>query len=240
MRHKPAGLLCEKTPQNIHLVRRFLADFPGGHFLHIVRHPAWVYRSQRRRGRPPYVARSVWLVDTAAAWAVRDHPRVHTIRYEDLVADPFVEVSQFIGRLGWDIAPGKLERHYAGNVYRAARRSLDSWTVRGYGTISNANRRALSNEDRRAFAYMQSGSVSDGYASRFALPTIDGRSLLEAFGYAADDPPMGSPSPAPTGAARRDLASLRFLFGKWRRDFRRRDARLADLPAYLRPTSLVA
>ena len=35
-----------------------------------------------------YCAAATWLVDVAAAGSLRDPPRLHTLRYEELVQDP--------------------------------------------------------------------------------------------------------------------------------------------------------
>ena len=99
-RRKQLRIFFEKTPENVHAARHFLAAFPDGIFVHIVRHPYHVYRSLRRRGFGSYLAAAAWLVDVAAAYALRDHPRALTIRYEDLVRDPEAAVRSLISALG--------------------------------------------------------------------------------------------------------------------------------------------
>ncbi|MEM7230910.1 MAG: sulfotransferase, partial [Planctomycetota bacterium] len=85
LRGKDCRLFFEKSPQNIHCVREFLESFPDSYFVHLVRDPLYVFRSLLKRGFPPYVTMATWLIDEAQAFGVRDHERVISLRYEDLV-----------------------------------------------------------------------------------------------------------------------------------------------------------
>ena len=108
-RRKQLRIFFEKTPENVHAARSFLGAFPEGIFVHIVRHPFHVYRSLRRRGFGSYLAAAAWLVDVAAAYALREHPRALTIRYEDLVQDPEAAVRRLLFQIGG--APSDERRH---------------------------------------------------------------------------------------------------------------------------------
>ncbi len=80
---------AEKTPKNVLFARRAL-DYlgPGARFIHIVRDGRDVVTSRHRRAPDRYwVSPQRWIRDVAAGRALETHPRVVTVRYEDLVHD---------------------------------------------------------------------------------------------------------------------------------------------------------
>lgn len=80
---------CEKSPRNVHSFSR-LVDLFGGrvHLLHIVRDGRDVVCSYHPDDpRHPWIAPERWIEDTRAGLAQAHLPQVHTVRYEDLVAD---------------------------------------------------------------------------------------------------------------------------------------------------------
>ncbi len=235
-RGKAATLFFEKTPENIHSAAAFLETFPQSVFVHIVRDPLHVYRSLRRRGFGFYLAASTWLIDVSAAWALREHPRFLTVRYEDLVDDTQAEIQRLLERLGHSAAHLDIASLYSENTYRAERPRLDSWRYSAYGTMGDANEAAVSDEDRAAAAFMAGLSVNPAYAARFDLPIVRLRDLAEHYGY--EVPPQGSPASWASLASTsgRDWRSLRRLGVKWTNDFLRGYSSIGNAAAYLRPT----
>ena len=79
----------EKTPKNILFAARALEYLgPGARFIHIVRDGRDVVTSRHRRAPDRYwVAPERWVMDVEAGRALESHPRVITVRYEDLVMD---------------------------------------------------------------------------------------------------------------------------------------------------------
>ncbi len=78
---------AEKTPGNIYSFRAFLDRFTNGRVVYMVRDPRDQIYSLLRRGYDFRDALSIWLVDTAVCELLRDVPRAHAIKYEDLVKD---------------------------------------------------------------------------------------------------------------------------------------------------------
>jgi len=91
---------AEKTPSNAFTLHHFLDTFPGGYVIHIVRHPLDAIASLTNRGMSEYNAVAVYLLNTAMALELINHPRVITIKYEDLVIDPESTIEQMCSYLG--------------------------------------------------------------------------------------------------------------------------------------------
>lgn len=235
-RGKSATLFFEKTPENIHGAAAFLDAFPQSVFVHIVRDPLHVYRSLRRRGFGFYLAASTWLVDVSAAWALRDHPRFMTVRYEDLVGDTPAEIERLLSRLGHSLAGLDVAQLYRDNIYRAERRRLDTWRYSGYGAMGNANESESSDEDQAALAFMAGLSTNSAYAAHFELPVVTLRELAQHYGYEMPSPggPQAWSALAPRSG--RDARSLLRLAVKWANDFVRGGASFGNAAGYMRPT----
>lgn len=225
-RGKHARLFFDKTPENIHCADVFLDTFPDACFLHIVRAPLPVYRSLRRRGFPPYQAACSWLIDVAAAWALRDHPRFYSLRYEDLVRDPDAVIGAFLRHIGHVPPERPLKALYAANRYRRGIRRVASWGVSGYGEIRDPGTGAGAPE---AIPEALLGlRVDPVYARRFGLPGVSLAELAGHFGYPGY-------AARPSRPVRRDPRSLAVLARKWGKDFVHGLNHLSDLPVYLRP-----
>lgn len=79
----------EKTPKNVHYAKRAL-DYlgPGARFIHIVRDGRDVVTSRHRRAPDRYwVSPERWIRDVSAGRDLQGHPRVTTVRYEDLMSE---------------------------------------------------------------------------------------------------------------------------------------------------------
>ena len=198
--------------------------------MHIVRHPYHVYRSLRRRGFGSYLAAAAWLVDVAAAYALRDHPRALTIRYEDLVRDPEAAVRSLISALGETPPDESILKRYRQNTYRAATKRPKFWTYRRYGKTGNANQSLAEEDGANLNARMRSLVIAPAYAQRFDLPSVSLEKLAVHYGY-----DLECREHAPKHIFRRDVGSLRRLALKWSKDASFGLARPADLPVYLRP-----
>lgn len=230
VRCKKLRIFFEKTPENVHAARYFLAAFPEGVFVHVVRSPHHVYRSLRRRGFGSYLAAATWLVDVAAAYALRDHPRALTIRYEDLVHDPEAVARSLLSDIGETPPDESILQRYRQNTYRAGTTRLKSWTYSGYGKVGNANRSLVGEEGSDLDSTMRPLAIAPAYAQRFNLPPISLKTLALHYGY-----DLEYPEPQPRRAPGRDVRSLRRLTLKWLKDASFGLAGPADLPVYLRP-----
>lgn len=224
----------EKTPQNIHTAKWFLEYFPESFFLHIVRNPIFVYKSLRKRGFPPYIAAATWLIDLSAAYKLRDHPRLYTIRYEDFVSNPFAVVCKFIlDILGEKLSENKLKELYDNNHYRRlVSRKIKTWSISKYGKLGNANKNvSLNKEDGIMAKWMLRSNISDGYARSFGLPKTSYRELIDYYGYNLDDLVNLNTN----SFFSIDSLSRRRLLRKWWQDFRYAQASVSDLVSYLNP-----
>jgi len=77
---------CEKTPRNIHHLENILGYWPDAFFLNIIRDPRDVLTSKHQNKPGEYwVSLDRWVRDVNKGLEYQDHPRVITIRYEDLV-----------------------------------------------------------------------------------------------------------------------------------------------------------
>lgn len=111
--------LVEKTPNHVFMWRRIVACWPDARFIFLLRDPAAVCASWHR-------VRSHWSDAEAiestrkyvtALEQARRHLTGHTVRYEDLTADPERELRGVCAYLGVPWEPAMLE-------YGAARRVL--------------------------------------------------------------------------------------------------------------------
>ncbi len=234
-RGKSARLFFEKTPENLHTAALFLETFPDSVFLHIVRDPLYVFRSLRRsRALPFSIAAATWLIDVAAAYALRDHPRFYTIHYEDLAQDAEAALSSFLSTVGEKLPETCLKDLYEANVYRPQARRNPRWG-QAYGTMGNANEGEMDAEVERAARYMTGLRIGRRYARLFGLPEVSYGEVAQHYGYTLDAKSGRGETPEPTV----DLASRLHMFKKWAKDVLTRSAEIHSLPAYLTPVERI-
>lgn len=230
LRNRDVTFAFEKTPQNIHAADLFLAEFSDSYFIHIVRDPAFVIRSLRRRGFSPYMALATWLIDVAVAYELRNHPRFISIRYEDLVAAPYRSVSDLMSRIGGTVDPDDLEAQFRTNRYRRLfSKKLETWSVKGYGAVQSANN-DVDDESAWLAGALATSRVNPKYAEHFGIATVSGRELIEHYGYSVIACKRSLKPPSCSEVRKR-------LLEKWWKDFRAGDAGVSDLKAYLQPVT---
>jgi Sulfotransferase family len=83
---------------------RILADFPGGHVVHIVRNPYSAYSETRQRPFPQSLQRYVisynFLHHMALIFANRYPDRFHILHYEDILRDPKGQFTGLCKKIG--------------------------------------------------------------------------------------------------------------------------------------------
>lgn len=123
---------CEQTPRNIFYAQALLRMYPRARIVHIVRDPRAVMASQKKRWQRrrlatdrtalpvyaalrtwvnyhPYTMANLWLRASREARRMAAHPRVTTIRFEDLLRDPESTVRALCASLRLDYEPRMLE-----------------------------------------------------------------------------------------------------------------------------------
>jgi hypothetical protein len=117
------SVACDQTPRNVYFAPLLLERFPDAHIVHMVRDPRDVLLSQKNRWRRrrlsarqgsipllrslttwanyhPITVGLLWNSGVAAARRSEGHPRLHTVRFETLVADPEGTIRDLCGHLG--------------------------------------------------------------------------------------------------------------------------------------------
>ncbi len=86
---KSCNRWCEKTPKNVLFFLKILKHFNNNvKIIHIVRDGRDVVLSRHPRAPDAYwVSPERWVKDVSAGLVLKNHPNVHTVKYEDLVLD---------------------------------------------------------------------------------------------------------------------------------------------------------
>ncbi|AGL14254.1 sulfotransferase [Actinoplanes sp. N902-109] len=104
-------ILVEKTPNLVFQWSRVARSFPDAKFIYLLRHPAAILDSWQRARTTQTgdeAVRSVTKYLTALREA-RNHLPGHTVRYEDLTADPVAEARKLCAFLGVAFEPAMVE-----------------------------------------------------------------------------------------------------------------------------------
>lgn len=123
-------ILAEKTPHNVFMWSRIARVWPDARFLFLLRHPAAILDSWSRarpQQTPQEAADSVGRYLSSLAEARRVLPG-HTVRYEDLTADPAAATRRICAFLGLEWEPAMLE--YGRFDHGAIKAGLGDWTGR--------------------------------------------------------------------------------------------------------------
>jgi len=102
---------AEKTPNNIFTVDRILDAYPDGYFINCIRDGRDVLLSlTERRGTSPYIGIFRWLAATEAGLrANRNHRKVMTVKYEDLILQTEKVLEMVCAFIGEDYDPIMLD-----------------------------------------------------------------------------------------------------------------------------------
>jgi len=182
---------ADKTPRNVRVAARLLTQFPNSRFIHVVRDGRDVACSLRnhpvetiRRGRvvPARNTRRIrevswrWLLDAGAGAALRGHPRVMEVRYEQLVSQPEETLRALCAFIGEAYDPAMADPARSGKDGQRAVPDL------GDGRFAN-NRRAGERVHTASIGRWRRDMTPE---ERKDFHRIAG-SLLIALGYAPDE-----------------------------------------------------
>jgi hypothetical protein len=119
----------EKTPSHIHQIQKLLSLRKGVMILLIVRDGRDVAWSIKEREGDIGNGIERWIKDNGAGEPFWTHPQVHVLRYEDLVSEPELTISNVTAFLGESFEPAMLDYHeepknfYSTSSQRPPRRS---------------------------------------------------------------------------------------------------------------------
>lgn len=239
IRGKNCTFFFEKTPQNIHCADAFLETFSDGYFLHIIRNPLYVYKSLKNRGFPNYLAMHTWLADVSKAYAMRNHPRFITIKYEELVQSPYERVISLLNKMGGDYNSRELEQLYMNNSYRkTVSRKIKSWSINRYGEAGDANKKQIEPEDMEKLFVMRRTRLNKEYGALFGIESVAFNTLARYYGYDLDE--FSGSYPINSRKCEIGYRSAARLFKKFLLDWRYGDASLRKLLIYLKPVEICA
>ena len=191
-RSKPnSGYVFEKTPQNANAIDVFLNANSNNQFVYVLRHPLFVIDSLLRRGWGPYTAAVTWLVNVALYWSFKDHPRMHLIRYEELVENPFETVTDLLKTLcpEHELKADVLEKEYRDNSYRQEHvKRINAWSTGNESIVQNANDKETSEQARDLLNAVLSTRISSIYAQSYRISQLKMTEAMDHFGYASEVP----------------------------------------------------
>ena len=108
LRNQGKSEWAEKTPANNMNIGLFLDSFENARFIHICRNPYDTVASLVNRGKTVFDASANYLINTVNGLEYVDHPRVYTIRYEDIVNETEKSIIKLMHFLGLEFEPGQL------------------------------------------------------------------------------------------------------------------------------------
>jgi hypothetical protein len=168
-------ILVNKTPSDVFILDRIRECWPEARFIFLLRHPAAIVASRHATRPPDSAERNAELVRRYCVAVERARTTLpgHTVRYEDLAADPATETQRLCAFLGVPWEPTMLD--YGEFGHGRYRPGLGDWNEK-----------------------IKSGQVQPPTPPppEVELPEAL-RELAEAWGY----PPAGSPSAAPGAPA---------------------------------------
>jgi hypothetical protein len=225
----PSGVLFEKTPQNINVIKQFL-DFSSEHyFVSIIRHPELVIRSLIKRGFSEYVAASTWLLDVAQVYSNLNHPRLIILRYEELLENPYGIVASLIKRIsGITLKENDIKWQYQQNRYRDIfERRISTWSQQTVGEIG-----ALTEIGGIKYPRIKNMAINERYASYFDVKAVSFETVASAFDFYEDYKVLNvEGNCSPLFGDRVDL------FKKWLSAVKRGEAGLNEIRTFSKPVS---
>jgi hypothetical protein len=106
------SIIADKTPNNVFIVDRLREAWPDARFIYLLRHPGAIARSRAAyKGEQAEDDKNADLIRRycEALEAARETYDGHTVRYEDLTADPERELRAICSFLGIPFEAGMLE-----------------------------------------------------------------------------------------------------------------------------------
>lgn len=231
------GIAIEKTPQNLNSIDQFLAAYPEGYFIYLLRNPLYVYNSMRKRGFGEFQSLFNWLLDVAKFAPYKNHPRVIILHYEALVERPYTLAADTLNTIANEslVSPQHIQAQYAKNTYRqSSSQKLQSWSINDYGNISNANKQKVPLKRKKAFKSALDARISQRYAARYNLLPLSYREALNLTGYGQRVYDLLS-NVSGKKTLRKSYTDQKKFLAKWLRQTKEGNTALKDINIYLNP-----
>ena len=226
------AIMFEKTPENLNTIGEFLNLNENNYFIYIVRNPIYVYKSLLNRGFSTYMAFSAWLIDVAKILKFKNNPRVISIKYEELIQDPYLAIKSIFKIINREfiVTKEEFEHLYANNRYRLlSGNSIQSWSVKEYGIVQNANK-GLNKDIITSFSNFANAKINPKYAKKFNLKNITFIDALNEFGYSNDIKFQEE-----NVTFKREFKDTKRLLHKLYYDFKAGFSSIKDIDCYLNP-----
>lgn len=184
------NIWVEKTPSNLYGMPAFLERYPGGRGIVVLRDGRDVVCSLLKRGFGFARAAAIWVLEAAMTQALSKHPRVHLVRYEDLVADAQGTLQRVMDFLQIEASIEQLLD------FQNSRRAREDATVR-LPSWKNSPQHAISASsvgNWRAelsdfhLVVLDNLRLKPGFSGLEGMAGMSGRELLAAAGYAIAEP----------------------------------------------------
>jgi len=178
---------AEKTPSNCYCIGEFLALYPQGVYIHVVRDGRDVVPSLVKRGLSVPAAVRRWMYDTACGLPYMDHPRCYQVRYEELVADPQACLEGLFAFLGEALPEAATAGGARPEMGGERKSGHASWTLQPGQQISSTasgkwKNGAYAEKDfiEQLFRYTR---LSQTAAKALEMEALNGVELLQRCGY---------------------------------------------------------
>jgi hypothetical protein len=183
-RKRDCSAFAEKTPINVGYIGQFLKAFNDGLFIFVIRDGRAVVSSLKRRGFSLIESAMIWMYQTSLAIPWLDHPRVATVKFEDIVANPFMIGAALASQAKVYASAVDIETLYRSNIYREKLERVATWRAHSYLPDQKAAEWIddnLSSEDLAILTAIKLESVF----RPSVFKTISFADLLRTFNYEA-------------------------------------------------------
>jgi hypothetical protein len=117
------SIIADKTPNNVFIIDRLREAWPDARFIFLLRHPGAIARSRQKykgEGADELIIKYVEALEAA-----RQTYDGHTVRYEDLTANPERELRKICAFLGVPFEPGMID--YGSQDHGRYKSGLGDW-----------------------------------------------------------------------------------------------------------------
>jgi hypothetical protein len=227
------GIVLEKTPQNINAIELFLKEFETGYFINIVRNPLNVFESLQKRGWGELTSWATWLIYQTKMSPYLNHPRVITVKYEDLIKAPFEETAMILNKINGQeiISTAEVENGFKTNAYRSNISSVSTWNNVDR-TVVNSTQKKVKQRTTDLISSQLNCTISSEYAKTYDLKPITLKTCLEVLEYPEIIKFLNEASPI---RPKVDLKDLKKITIKWAKGVKAGHYNTGDIKALLNP-----